>query len=149
MKKIIGIIGFILSIGLFLSSFCSQDRKPIIYKYNDDVTAVLDSIQIVLDTSFLHGGKTKMQPFVKIGSYNKDITMIFNYIENMPSSVQDQIKSSNRFIEVSSHQLIPILFDHDDGNAMIRELGINHGNIGGYLVEFDNYGNVVIASFVY
>ena len=105
-----------------------------------------DSIISIVDKSYLKP-KSDMNLFVKLGNYNHNTTFIFNYIENMPSPVQEQIGRSNRFLQLRSSKLIPILFDLDDGNSLIRELGVNHGIIGGYLLEVDNYGKVTISQF--
>lgn len=141
-----------LFIGILSSAFliysCSVPQKtPIFYEYKDGVRNLIDSVLLELDHSYLKPSGTNQKKFVKMGSFSGNTTMIFNYVENMPNTVQQQILNSNRYLKVMNDK-IPIIFDSDDGNSMIRKLGVNHGNIGGYLIEINNYGDLIIADIV-
>jgi len=128
---------------------CKISHPSIEYTYISEVEYQLKLALATLRESYLVPEKgEKEEIFVKMMYCGTTTSMIFNFLVNVPPSIQAQIRRSNRYLVIDEIK-IPVLLDLDDGNALIRELGVNHGILGGYLIEFDARGNEITSGMVY
>ena len=98
-----------------------------------------------MNLNFLLKKVRKLQNIFVLVDYEElKTTLTFNFYENMPRSIQKQIDYSNRFMIISGKK-IPVLFYFDDGHSALRVNGISHGIIGGYLIQFDSDGKVIMS----
>lgn len=121
---------------------CSSLQRTIDYHYTDNVNDLIREAINYAKKSYIKP-RNKGTLFVKMDYCNGATVMIFNYIENMPKPIRTQILISNRYLIIDKAK-IPIIFGSDNGNAVVRELGTNHGIIGGYILEFNALGELVL-----
>lgn len=139
---------FILFAGWFalFAISCKTTYTGIEYTYTSDVEKIIKRALETLKESPIAPEK-EGTVFVKMMYCGGTTSMVFNFYENVPKPIQKQISQSNRYLVIDKMK-IPILFDLDDGNALVRALGVNHGILGGYLLEFDARGNQTISEMV-
>ena len=137
---------FICCYFILLSIYSCNISKSIYYQYQPDLEATINEVISKLNTSnfSIKDGKTSSKVFVLVAHEELKTTMTFNFYENMPQPIRSQIDYSNRFLIISGRQ-IPVLFYFDDGNSSLRVDGISHGIIGGFLIQFDSDGKVIMS----
>ncbi|MCG8332455.1 MAG: hypothetical protein MI974_32515 [Chitinophagales bacterium] len=141
-KKLRDIFCFLI----VLTVYSCSSSKSICYQYQTNLETSINEVITKLNESkfSIKEGKKASNIFVLVDYEELKTTLTFNFYENMPRSIQKQIDYSNRFMIISGKK-IPVLFYFDDGHSTLRVNGISHGIIGGYLIQFDSDGKVIMS----
>jgi hypothetical protein len=121
--------------------------NSIVINYIDELQEEIDDTYRILDGSKFGSFKEKGQVFALISHCEHLTTITFNYVDNVPVQVQDQVEKSNRYLMIDKKK-VPVLFYFDSSNSPIRRGGVNHGLIGGMLINFDTSGEVLVKGAV-
>ena len=128
-------------------SVCNlSHEKEIIIQYDEVYdNEIIRAIELIQNTTIDKRDKV----FVLVNHCEQSTTMTFSLIEKMSETIKEQIFITRRKMALSNGMLLPIIFSFDDSKqSFIRkpEVGVNHGNIHGIVLQFSSDGEVLISA---
>ncbi|MFK7904392.1 MAG: hypothetical protein AB8B69_04665 [Chitinophagales bacterium] len=86
--------------------------------------------------------------FAILSENNGTIDIVLNRYNQMPSSIIQLVRQTNRFLLVGEKYKIPILYQMDQASSAVKSEKLPYLPYGGYLISINYSGSVVIQEAI-